>query len=78
MNANRIDSPLSAPSYPNGFSPVTRDEFFRVIGPQNVTPYPRGRYPYVSEWTTQAGTLRGWSYEGVYALPFSPQALSKE
>lgn len=54
---------------PAGFASVTRDEFFRVIGPQNVTPYPRGIYPYVSEWKTPGGSLRGWSCEEVYALP---------
>ena len=69
MNAASQQS--SAHQIPNGFAAVTRDEFFRAINPQNVTPYPRGRYPYVSEWTTQTGTLRGWSFEGVYALPFT-------
>jgi hypothetical protein len=58
---------------PNGFSAVTRDEFFRVIGPQNVTPYPKGQHPYTSEWKTQMGELRGWSREEVYALPSSSQ-----
>ena len=32
---------------------VTHDEFFRVIGPQDVTPVAVGRWPYTSEWKTR-------------------------
>ena len=32
---------------------VTRDEFFRVIGPQDVSPVAVGRWPYTSEWKTR-------------------------
>ncbi len=54
---------------PAGFKVVPRAEFFRAIGPQDVTPIPRGKYPYSSHWRTPRGELRGWSREEVYALP---------
>lgn len=38
---------------------VTKDEFYRVIGPQNVTPYPTGDWPYLSLFKTPSGEVRG-------------------
>lgn len=53
---------------PNGFRAVTREEFFRTVGTENVTPVPCGRYPYYNEWRTPAGDVRGWSHAGTYAV----------
>jgi len=52
----------------NGFRAVTREEFFRTVGQENVTPVPCGRYPYYNEWRTPAGYVRGWSHAGTYAV----------
>ena len=38
---------------------VTMDEFYAVIGPQNVSPNPTGPYPYTSLWRTPSGEIRG-------------------
>lgn len=38
---------------------VTQEEFYRVIGPQNVTPTPEGNWPYTSYFRTPMGELRG-------------------
>lgn len=53
---------------PNGFREVTREEFFRTVGQENVTPVPCGRYPYYNEWCTPDGYVRGWSHAGTYAV----------
>lgn len=38
---------------------VSKNEFFKVIGPQNVTPYPEGNWPYTSHFKTPSGIVRG-------------------
>lgn len=44
-----------------GWREVTKEEFFRVIGPQNVHPTPEGKYPYTSIYKTPSGRERGKS-----------------
>lgn len=36
---------------------VTKDEFFRVIGPKDVHPCPIGNFPYTSLWKTPRGDV---------------------
>ncbi len=43
----------------NQFRAVTEQEFFAIIGKLDVTPYPRGSYPYRSEFTTRGGQVLG-------------------
>jgi hypothetical protein len=38
---------------------VSKDEFFQVIGPQNVHPQPVGVWPYSSLFKTPLGEVRG-------------------
>ena len=38
---------------------VTGEEFYHVIGPQNVTPYAEGPWPYTSLFKTPSGEVRG-------------------
>lgn len=42
-----------------GWREVTKDEFYRAIGPQDVHPSPQGRWPYTSLFKTRAGVVRG-------------------
>lgn len=49
---------------------VTKEEFFKAIGPLDVHPKPLGDYPYLSEFRTRAGFPRGWIKDGVkYGKP---------
>lgn len=43
---------------------VTQEVFWSVIGPQNVTPYPVGDYPYTSTFKTPRGEIRGRIVDG--------------
>tara|TARA_B100002049_G_scaffold93692_1_gene69268 strand:- start:1319 stop:1537 length:219 start_codon:yes stop_codon:yes gene_type:complete len=43
---------------------VTKDEFYREIGPQNVTPYPTGNFPYVSLYKLPDGRVCGKAVDG--------------
>ncbi|WP_199153453.1 hypothetical protein [Chromobacterium sp. ASV23] len=51
---------------------VSKDEFFKAIGPRDVSPTPVGRYPYTSLFKTRAGAVVG-KIEGYFpegsALP---------
>lgn len=38
---------------------TSKDEFYRIIGPQNVSPDPQGRWPYTSVYKTPNGDVRG-------------------
>ena len=42
-----------------GFREVSDQEFYDAIGSQNVTPYPRGIWPYCSDFKTQSGEICG-------------------
>jgi len=52
----------------SNFVSVTHEQFFAVMNPRNVTPYPRGNYPYVSEWTLSNGRVIGRSRDESYEL----------
>lgn len=38
---------------------VSKDEFFAVIGPQNVHPRIKGTYPYTCHFETPSSEIRG-------------------
>lgn len=38
---------------------VTKDEFFKAMGPLDVTPCPQGNWPYTSLFKTRSGQVRG-------------------
>lgn len=38
---------------------VSMDEFFSVIGPMDVHPYPQGKWPYTSLFKTRSGFVVG-------------------
>jgi len=40
---------------------VTKGEFFKVICPLDVTPYPVGNFPYTTHWKLRNGQLVGVS-----------------
>lgn len=40
---------------------VSKDEFYRVMGPLNVTPSPTGAWPYTSLFKTPRGNVVGKS-----------------
>ena len=42
-----------------GWREVTKEEFYSVIGPQNVHPRVEGKFPYTSTFVTQSGYERG-------------------
>jgi hypothetical protein len=44
---------------PNDWREVSREEFWRGIGPQDVHPVPVAPWPYASHFKTPAGHLRG-------------------
>ena len=44
---------------PTSWREVTKDEFFRAMGPQDVHPSIQGRWPYTSNWNTRAGKTIG-------------------
>ena len=42
-----------------GFREVSRQEFYDAMGPQNVTPCPRGNWPYSSDFRDPMGETHG-------------------
>lgn len=52
----------------SNFVSVTHEQFFAVMNHRNVTPYPRGNYPYVSEWTLPDGRVIGRSTDESYEV----------
>jgi len=46
---------------PESAKKVTRDAFFKIIGPLDVHPTPLGDWPYLSVFKTRDGKVMGWS-----------------
>lgn len=46
---------------PSNAKEISKELFFRTVGKLDVHPTPQGNWPYLSEWKTPAGFIRGWS-----------------
>lgn len=47
------------------FKKVTKEEFYKVIGPLNVNPHIIGKYPYLISWETPGRQVMGASQDRV-------------
>jgi hypothetical protein len=43
----------------DGWVETSKDEFYSIIGPLNVSPTPMGKWPYTSLYKTPGGEVRG-------------------
>jgi hypothetical protein len=46
---------------PSTAKEVSKERFFDAIGRLDVHPTPQGSWPYLSEWKTPSGQIRGYS-----------------
>lgn len=64
--------PVLSPVALEGFKEVTKDEFYKIVGPLDATLSTLGNYPYTTEFKLRYGRLIGKSvdsYEGEYLWP---------
>ena len=58
-----VSTPVGArATIPEGMTEVSKDAFFSVMGPRNVSP--TVEYPYWTNWETPGRVRLGWSYPG--------------